>query len=105
MKKTGIICLFILLWIYSCEYDKDSVYTNEIVPPKDNFKVEINLFNVKPNSTIFIYQYTEISFAIDTKGHDLLKQEVTIDADAYIDDNSIRLYPLNDNSVRKLVSI
>lgn len=104
MKKTGIICLLIFLWIYSCEYDEDSVYINEIVPPEDDFKVEINLFNIKPNSTIFIYQYTEISFVIDTKGHDLLNQEITIDADVYIDDdNIIRLYPLNDNSVKKLV--
>lgn len=103
MKKIGIIFFLFFHLFYSCEYDKDFIYTNEITPPEDDFKVEINLSDVKPNSTLFIYQYTKVSFAIDTKGHEVLNQTITIDADAYIDNNSIYLYPLNDNSVRKLV--
>lgn len=69
------------------------------MPLGDDFKVEINLSDVKPNSTIYIYQPTRVTFAIDTKGLEVLNQTITIDVDADIYDNSIYLYPLNSRAV------
>ena len=103
MRKNTIILLFFLQILYSCEYSNNLVYTNNISPPDKDFIAGINLSHVQPNCTIYIYEPTMLTFAIDTKGHDILNQTITIDAEATISDNGIYLYPLNDNSVRKLV--
>jgi len=103
MRKNTIILLLFLLILYSCEYSNNLVYTNNISPPDEDFIAEINLSHVQPNCTIYIYEPTMLTFAIDTKGHDILNQTITIDAEATISDNSIYLYPLNDNSVRRLI--
>lgn len=105
MKKKGLVFFLFVYLFYSCEYDKDFIYTSEVIPPQEDFDVEINLSDVSQNSTIYIYQSTLLTFGIDTKGYKILSQKITIDGNTPIDiyDNRIYLYPLNDNSTRKLV--
>lgn len=93
---------FLLILLYSCEYDKDPIYFEELAPPKDKVELEIELSHVLPDNIIYIYEYTKLTYKIDTKGKDIFDFKISIDADAEIDQNSIRLRPLADNSVRKL---
>lgn len=103
MRKNGIRLLLFLQILYSCEYSNNIVHTNNISPPDKDFYAEINLSHVQPNCTLYIYEPTVLTFAIDPKGHEIVHQTITIDAESTISDNRIYLYPLKDNSVRKLV--
>lgn len=93
---------FLVVFLYSCEYDKDIVYIKELTPPKDSVELDIELSHVLPNNTIYIYEYTKLTYTIDSKGKDILDFKISFDGSAEIHENSIYLYPLADNSVRKL---
>jgi len=96
------ICLLFLISILSaCEYDNDPVFEVRIAPP--DVGVEIELSQINPNNTIYIYQYTMLTYRIDAKAKEILDFKISIDANAEIFDNTIYLYPLDDNSVRKLI--
>lgn len=98
-----LLTLFLIL-LYSCEeYDKDFIYVEELTPPKDKVELEIELSHVLPNNMIYIYEYTKLTYKIDTKGKDILDFKISIDADTEINENNIYLRPLADNSVRKLI--
>lgn len=104
MKQNVVFFLLTLHLLYSCEYNNDPVYLSEVTPLQEDFKVDIDLSHVNPNSIIYIYEYTKLGFKIDTKGHEVLTQKIWIEGvDAEIDENNIYLVPLNDNSIRKLV--
>lgn len=94
--------LFIFLVFTACEYSNDPIFEENITPPTKEVELDIELSHVLPNNMIYIYQYTELTYSIDTKGKDILDFKISIDADAEIRENKIRLYPLADNSVRKL---
>lgn len=50
---------FLLILLYSCEYDKDPIYFEELAPPKDKVELEIELSHVLPDNIIYIYEYTK----------------------------------------------
>lgn len=104
--KNSLFPFFVLFCLLpSCEYENETVFVSEAVPLQDDFTAEINLSTIPPNSTLFVYEPTMLTFEIDTKGHDVINLTISIDntEDANIYDNSIYLYPLGDNSVRKLI--
>ena len=103
MKKLVTVFFLFLFLLYSCEYSKDPVYMDEVKPSDNYFSVEINLADIDPYDTIYVYDYTRVSFTIATKGNELFEQKITINANSYIEGNGIQLYPLADNSVRELV--
>lgn len=104
MKKNKIIFypLFLFCLLFSCEYDNNPIFEENLAPPKDEVELEIELSHVLPNNVIYIYEYTKLTYKIDSKGKDILDFKVSIDAHAEIDGNNIYLRPLADNSVRKL---
>ena len=96
-----IVILFVVL--SACEHDKNPVYEVDLTPPEEQPDLEIELSHVLPNNTIYIYEYTKLTYKIDTKGKEILDCKISIDTEAEIRDNSIILYPLADNSTRKLI--
>lgn len=105
MKSNNVtfyLLTFFSILLYSCEYDENGIYVKELTPPTDIVELDIELSHVLPNNIIYIHEYTKLTYKVDSKGKDILDFKISIDANAEIDENSIYLRPLADNSVRKL---
>jgi len=103
MKK-GIAIIFILLFTYACEYQTEDIHFVEKEPPIPDKEIEINLFGVRDNDIIYIYNKTWLNYNINEEFDKILKMEITLDGivieSSY---NGILIDPeVYDNSIHKL---
>jgi len=103
MKK-AIVIIFILLSAYACEYQTEDVHFVEKGQPIPDKEIEINLYGVRDNDIIYIYNKTRLSYSINEEFDKILKTEITLDGivieNSY---NGILIDPeVYDNSIHKL---
>lgn len=102
--KREIIIVFILLFIYSCEYQTENILFVEKEKPVTDKEIEVNLYGVRDNDVIYIYGRTWLSYSINENLDKILKKEITLDGipieNSY---NGILIDPeIYDNSIHKL---
>ncbi|QIK58327.1 hypothetical protein G7050_00140 [Dysgonomonas sp. HDW5A] len=103
MKK-GIAIIFILLFAYSCEYQTEDTHFVEKEKPIPDKEIDINLYGVRDNDIIYIYDKTWLSYSIDEEIDRILKTEITLDGIPLENShNGILINPdAYDNSIHKL---
>lgn len=104
MNRYIIVIIFILLIGYSCEYQTEDIYFVEKEKPIPNKEIEINLYGVRDNDIIYIYDRTWLSYDINEEFNRVLKTKITLDnmpiENSY---KGILIAPdIYDNSVHKL---
>jgi len=66
MKRLIYFSTFIFILV-SCEYKLEETNYRDIEPPSDNAYIEINLTNVHPSDTIYIWKPTTITISFNTQ--------------------------------------
>lgn len=80
-SRQGVYFLFVLsLFIHlnSCQYESDSYYYAGMIIPEAP-EVGINLADVAPDGTIYIYTKTRLYYSLNTDGKELLAQKFTFE--------------------------
>lgn len=88
-KYNILLILFASAFLYSCEYDKDNVYYNELTPPEET-TIDINLDGLANGETLYIYRKTKVSYNANLKEKNYLKYEIKLgDKDLYLPEDGI----------------
>lgn len=104
MRKIKYIIICYFLTLCSCEYDVKEDYFIEKEEPMPNKEIDINLYGVRDDNVIYIYDKTWLNYSINEEYDKILKKEITLDGVPLEDEfNRILIEPEKyDNSIHKL---